>query len=54
MKMRISKKESKESRFFCSLVDTDNSDVQESERNYLINEATELMNIFGAVLKKIN
>jgi len=54
MKMRISKKESKESRFYCILVETDNSRSQEDERTYLINESTELMNIFGAILKKLN
>jgi four helix bundle protein len=53
MKMRISKRETKESRFFCNLVETDDSKAQEEERNYLINESTELMNIFGAILKKI-
>jgi four helix bundle protein len=50
MKIRISKKESKESRFFC----WDNSKSQEDERKYLVNEATELMNILGAILKKLN
>jgi four helix bundle protein len=54
MKIRISKKESKESRFFCCLVETDNSKSQEDERKYLVNEATELMNILGAILKKLN
>ena len=53
MKIRISKKESKESRYFLSLVETDHSKSQEEERSYLIKEATELMNIFGAILKKI-
>ena len=54
MKIRISKKESKESRFYSSLVETDNSKSKEDERNYLIKEASELMNIFGAILKKLN
>ena len=54
MKIRISKKESKESRFYSGLVETDNTKAQEDERKYLVNEATELMNIFGAILKKLN
>jgi four helix bundle protein len=54
MKIRISKKESKESRFYSGLVETDNTKAHEDERKYLVNEATELMSIFGAILKKLN
>jgi len=53
MKIRICKKESKESRYFCRLVETDGSSEQERERWSLVNESTELMNIFGAILKKL-
>jgi four helix bundle protein len=53
MKMKISRKESKEARFFVKLVETDNNKMLEAERNKISQEATELMNIFGAILKKI-
>jgi len=53
MKMKISKKESKESRFFVRLVDTEGIKGLEEERMKLIQETTELMNIFGTILKKI-
>jgi len=53
MRMKISRKESKESRFFLRLVDTENIIGLEEERMNLIQEATELMNIFGAVILKL-
>jgi four helix bundle protein len=52
MRIKISRKEAKESRFWLRLVDTSEDQELELERTYLIKESTELMNIFGAILKK--
>ncbi len=52
MRIKICRKEAKESRFWLRLVDTENDDELEKERKYLVNESTELMNIFGAILQK--
>ncbi len=53
MKIKISRKESKEARFFARLVDAADNSILNEEREKIIKEATELMNIFGAILKKI-
>jgi len=52
MGIKICRKEAKESRYWLRLVDTNNEAEQENNRKILINEATELMNIFGAILRK--
>jgi four helix bundle protein len=52
MRIRISRKEAKESRYWLSLVDADEDDGQEKTRQELVQEATELMNIFGSILRK--
>jgi four helix bundle protein len=52
MRIKISRKESKESRFWLRLLDTADSEDLVQERDDLIGEATELMNIFGAILRK--
>ena len=52
MRTKISWKEAKESRYWLKLVDTNENREIESERNALINESTELMNIFGSILQK--
>ena len=52
MRIKICRKESKESRYWLKLVDTNNDKEQERDRHTLITEATELMNIFGAILQK--
>ena len=52
MRIKISRKESKESRYWLRLVDTNEEKELEKDRNYLINESTELMNIFGSILQK--
>jgi hypothetical protein len=52
MRIKICRKEAKESRYWLRLVDTSQEDELEKERQYLINESTELMNIFGAILQK--
>ncbi len=53
MKIKISRKESKEARFFTRLVDTNQAKNLEDERSKIIQKPTELMNIFGAVLRKL-
>ena len=52
MHLRISRKESKETRYWLRLLDTQADPALDSERDKLVQESTELMNIFGAILKK--
>ncbi len=53
MRIKICRKEARESRYWLRLVDTNKNEAeQENNRKNLIDEATELMNIFGAILKK--
>ena len=52
LRIKICRKEAKESRYWLRLVDIDIRPEQEEERNSLIKEATELMNIFGAIIRK--
>jgi four helix bundle protein len=52
MRIKICRKESKESPYWLRLVDTQGDIELEKERDYLINESTELMNIFGSILQK--
>ena len=52
MRIKICRKEAKESRYWLMLVDVDGQPERESDRGILIKEATELMNIFGAILAK--
>jgi four helix bundle protein len=47
--IKISKKEAKESRFFLRLLQLDEDSRLSQERTKLVREATELMNIFGAI-----
>ena len=53
MKVRICRKEAKESKFWLRLVDTENNEILESERIKLIQESHELMLIFGSILKNL-
>ena len=53
MRIKISRKEAKESRYWLKLIETDNSEGMENERNELIKESTELMNIFGSIIRKL-
>jgi len=46
MRIKISRKEAKESRYWLKLSES------KKEREVLIQESTELMNIFGAILRK--
>ena len=52
MRIKISRKEAKESRYWLKLVDTNEGQEMERDRNALIQEATELMNIFGSILQR--
>ena len=52
MRIKICRKEAKESRYWLKLVDTQGDTDLENERKDLEKEATELMNIFGAILRK--
>ena len=52
LRAKICRKETKESRYWLLLVDISNNSELEKERQTLIREATELMNIFGAIIRK--
>jgi four helix bundle protein len=52
MRIKICRKEAKEGRYWLRLIDTNDEPEHETERKYLIKEASELMNIFGAILQK--
>jgi four helix bundle protein len=52
VRIKISRKEAKESRYWLRLLDTGENDSADKARDTLIQEATELMNIFGAILRK--
>ena len=54
MRIKICRKESKESRYWLRLVETNSDPTIEKERRSLEEEATELMNIFGSILRKHN
>ena len=51
MRIRICRKEAKESRYWLRLVDTANDLGHKNEQSDLEREATELMNIFGSILR---
>ena len=52
MRIKICRKEAKESGYWLKLTDTDNIPKLEQEKHELIKEATELMSIFGSILRK--
>lgn len=54
MRIKICRKEAKESQYWLKLVDTNNLQNLETERKYLLQEALELTKIFGAILAKGN
>ena len=51
-RIKICRKEAKESRFWLNLIDTGALNSLEQERDALIQESTELMNIFGSIVQK--
>ncbi len=52
MRIKICRKEAKESRYWLKLIDTEDEKELEKEREKLEKEATELMNIIGSILRK--
>jgi four helix bundle protein len=52
MRIKISRKEAKETRFWLELVDTQNNSNLEKIRKELLNEAVELMKIFSSIMRK--
>ncbi len=52
MRIKICRKEVKESRYWLKLIDIEGEKEQEKERGELVEESTELMNIFGSILRK--
>lgn len=52
-KINISRKEAKESRYWLRLINIDNNQLLEKQKLNLLREATELMNIFGSIIRKL-
>jgi four helix bundle protein len=52
LRIKICRKESKESGYWLKLIDTNGNPELEKERNELVREATELTNIFGSIIRK--
>lgn len=52
LRVKISRKEAKEGRYWLQLVDTHTDSYLDKERQELIQEITELMNIFGSIIRK--
>jgi len=52
MRVKISRKEAKESRYWLRLLDTGEEEPLDKRCDSLIQEATELMSIFGAIVRK--
>jgi len=52
MRIKIAKKEAKETRFWLELIDLDSNQGSEKIRLNLINETVELMKILGSILEK--
>lgn len=54
MKLRISKKEAKETKYWLNHILTYENKEHETERLFLLKEANELMLIFAAILRKLD
>ena len=52
MRIKISRKEAKESAFWINLVESDKTQI--NERLWLLNESVELTKIFGAIYRKLS
>jgi len=52
MRVKICRKEAKESRYWLRLIEVREQDAEKSKQS-LITEATELMKIFGSIVEKI-
>ena len=53
MRIKICRKESKESKYWLKLIEAGTNLAVQKEQQNLIKEATELMNIFGAVIRRM-
>lgn len=51
-RIKICRKEAKESILFLCLLDANNNETRKNERDSLTREATELMKIFGSIVSK--
>ena len=51
-RVKISRKETKETIYWLNLISIENNINLEKEKQILIDEATQLMKIFGAIIKK--
>jgi len=54
MRMKIARKEAKETRYWLRLVDVGTAETTDLVCRELIQEASELMNILGAILRKLD
>ncbi len=52
MRIKICRKEAKESRYWLRLIDTNDKSELEQERKALVSEACELTHIFGSIVTK--
>lgn len=52
LRIKICRKEAKETRYWLLLMDVCNNPELDRERHALVKETTELMNIFGAIIRK--
>jgi four helix bundle protein len=52
MRIKICRKEAKENRYWLRLIDTGDDATVSKSRDELVRKATELTNIFGAILRK--
>jgi four helix bundle protein len=52
MRIKISRKEAKESRYWLRLLDTGDKQSLDKTRVALIQEASELMNLFGSIVRR--
>ena len=52
MRVKICRKEAKESRYWLRLIDAGDESTVKKHRDDLVQEATELTSIFGAILRK--
>jgi four helix bundle protein len=52
LRIKICRKEAKESRYWLQLIDLTGQENLEVDRKVLIRESQELMNIFGAILRR--
>jgi len=53
MRIKISRKEAKESAYWLRLIDINNNKELDTERKQLTQEANELTNIFGSIALKL-